>query len=62
MQRTSSKTAREDALSDEHLRPLVEKVHRLLDRLTTLGGSLKGGALNVGALVGAAGAVELAGL
>ncbi len=52
------KTAREDALADEHLRPLAEKVGRLLSRLTSLGGSLKGGALNVGAIVGAAGAVS----
>jgi hypothetical protein len=52
------KTAREDALSDEHLRSLAEKVERLLGRLTSLGGSLKGGALDAGAIVGAAGAVS----
>jgi hypothetical protein len=52
------KTAREDALSDEHLRPLAERVEGLLGRLTSLGGSLKGGSLNPGAIAGAAGAVS----
>jgi hypothetical protein len=52
------KTAREDALSDEHLRPLAEKIEHLLSRLTSLGGSLKGGVLDAGAIAGAAGAVS----
>jgi hypothetical protein len=56
------KTAREDALSDEHLRPLAERVEGLLGRLTSLGGSLKGGSLNAGAIAGAAGAVSSLGV
>jgi hypothetical protein len=51
------RTARDDALSDSHLRPLVEKVERLLDKLTTLGASLKRGSFNPAAIVASAGAV-----
>jgi hypothetical protein len=52
------KTAREDALSDEHLRPLAEKIEGLLGSLTSLGSSLKGGSLDAGAIAAAAGAVS----
>jgi hypothetical protein len=52
------KTAREDALSDDRLRPLAAKVEALLSRFGGLGSSLKSGALNVGAITGAAGAVS----
>ncbi len=55
------KTANEDALSDEHLRPLAEKVEALLSRLTSLGGLLKGGSFDPGAVIGAAGAVSALG-
>jgi hypothetical protein len=55
-------TAREDALSDEHLRPLAEKVEALLGRLTHLGSSLKSGALHPAALLSAAGAVSSLGV
>jgi hypothetical protein len=51
------RTAREDALSDDRLRPLAEKVEGLLARLTSLGSSLKGGTFSDGAILGAAGAV-----
>ena len=52
------KTARDDALSDDHLRPLAEKVEALLGRFTSLGSSLKGGSLNPPEILGAAGAVS----
>jgi hypothetical protein len=52
------KTARDDALSDQHLRPLVEKLERLRIRLTSLGGSLKGGVLDAAGIAAAAGAVS----
>lgn len=52
------KTARGDALSDDHLRPLAEKVQDLLSRLGGLGSSLRGGALDAGAITGAAAAVS----
>jgi hypothetical protein len=55
------KGAREDALSDTHLRPLVEKLEKLLGRLTSLGSSLKHGSLNPAAILGAAGAVSALG-
>ncbi len=55
------KTARDDALSDDRLRPLAEKVEGLLGRLTSLGGSLKGGSFNPAAIVGAAGAITALG-
>jgi len=51
------RTAREDALSDEHLRPLAEKVEGLLGRVTSLGGAVKGGSFDPAALVGTASAV-----
>jgi hypothetical protein len=51
------KTAREDALSDDRLRPLAEKIEGLLGRLSSLGSSLKAGNLNPAAILGAAGAV-----
>ena len=51
------KTARDDALSDSHLRPLAERVERLLHSLTSLGGSLKGGILHPAAIESAAAAV-----
>jgi hypothetical protein len=51
------KTAREDALSDDRLRPLAEKIEGLLGRLAGLGSSLKAGTLNLGAIIGAVGAV-----
>jgi hypothetical protein len=51
------KTARDDALSDSRLRPLAEKVERLLFKLTSLGGALKGGALHPAAIESAAAAV-----
>jgi hypothetical protein len=52
------KVADEDALSDDHLRPLARKVGALEDRLGSLGGALKGNSLNAGAIAGAAGAVS----
>jgi hypothetical protein len=52
------KTARDDALSDDRLRPLAEKVEALLGRLTSLGSSLRSGSLNPAELLGAAGAVS----
>jgi hypothetical protein len=51
------KTARDDALSDSRLRPLAEKVERLLFKLTSLGGALKHGSLNPAAIESAAAAV-----
>ena len=55
------KTAHEDALSDEHLRPLAEKVEQLLNRLTHLGGVFKGGSFDPAGVIGAAGAVSTLG-
>jgi hypothetical protein len=52
------KAAREDALSDEHLRPLAEKVEGLLAHLGTLGGALKGGSFDAAAVSSAAGEVS----
>jgi hypothetical protein len=51
------RTAREDALSDSHLRPLAEKVEGLLGKLSTLGGSLKRGSFNPAAIIASAGAL-----
>jgi hypothetical protein len=51
------RTAHEDALSDDHLRPLAERTERLLKSLTMLGSSLKGGSLNTSAILGTASAV-----
>jgi hypothetical protein len=55
------KTAHADALSDDRLRPLAEKIEGLLGRLTGLGSSLKAGRLSPGAILGAAGAVTALG-
>jgi hypothetical protein len=55
------KTARDDALSDSHLRPLAEKVEGLLGKLASLGASLKGGALHPAAIESAAAAVTTLG-
>jgi len=55
------KTAREDALSDERLRPLAEKVEGLLGRLTTLGGVFKGGSLDPAGVISTASEVSALG-
>jgi hypothetical protein len=52
------KLANADALSDEHLRPLAEKVDGLFKKLASLGGALKGGSLNPADILGSAGAVD----
>jgi hypothetical protein len=52
------KVANQDALSDEHLRPLAEKVDGLLGKLGGLGSALKGGALNPGDILASASAVD----
>jgi hypothetical protein len=52
------RTARDDALSDSRLRPLAEKVERLLAKLTSLGGALKGGVLHPAAIASTAAAVS----
>jgi hypothetical protein len=49
--------AREDALSDDRLRPLAERIERLLSSLDRLGHSLKHGSMNPSAILGTAGAV-----
>jgi hypothetical protein len=51
------RTARDDALSDSHLRPLAEKVEGLLGKLTSLGTALKRGSLHPAAIIAAARAV-----
>lgn len=53
--------AREDALADDRLRPLAERVERLLHDLTHLGAALKGGSLDPGAILSSAGAVTALG-
>lgn len=53
--------AREDALADDRLRPLAERVERLLHDLTHLGSALKRGSLDPGAIVSSAGAVTALG-
>ena len=55
------KQANRDALSDDRLRPLAQKLDGLGGQLSGLASSLKGGALNPGAIVGAAGAVKALG-
>jgi hypothetical protein len=55
------KVANEDALSDDHLRPLATKVDALVSKLGSLGSALKGGSLNPAAIAGAAGAVTALG-
>ena len=52
------KVANTDALADPHLRPLAERIDGLLTRLTSLGGTLKAGALSPAAILGSAGAVS----
>ena len=55
------KVANEDALSDDHLRPLATKVDALVAKLGSLGGALKGGSLNAASIASAAGAVTALG-
>jgi hypothetical protein len=55
------KVARRDALADDHLRPLVNRLDTALGRLGGLTGILKGGGLNPGQLLGAAGAITALG-
>jgi hypothetical protein len=55
------KVANEDALSDDHLRPLATKVDALVSKLGSLGGALKGGSLNPSSIAAAAGAVTALG-
>jgi hypothetical protein len=52
------KIANEDALSDSHLRPLATKIGALVGRLAGLGGALKGGVPNAGAIAAAAAGVS----
>ena len=51
------KIAREDALADEHLRPLAEKIEGLFTKVGSLASSLKSGSLNPADIAGSAGAV-----
>ena len=51
------KVARKDALSDDHLRPLVNKLDGLTGKLGSLAAALKAGSFNPTDLVGAATAV-----
>jgi len=53
--------AHEDALADERLRPLANKIAALLARVGGLGGPLKAGSLDTAGLLGAAGAVAALG-
>jgi hypothetical protein len=55
------KVANEDALSDDHLRPLATKVDALVAKLGSLGGALKSGSLNPTSIASAAGAVTALG-
>jgi hypothetical protein len=55
------RTAREDALSNDRLRPLAERIEPLRGRLTSLGSSLKHGSLDTNAILAAAGAVSTLG-
>jgi hypothetical protein len=50
--------AREDALADDRLRPLAERVERLLGRLTHLGAGLKRGSLDASAILASAGTAD----
>jgi len=50
--------AREDALADDRLRPLAERVERLLGKLNHLGAALKRGSLDANAILESAGAVS----
>lgn len=49
--------AREDALSDDRLRPLAERIERLLSRLDSLGHSLKSGSMSSSSILDTASAV-----
>ena len=51
------KVARKDALADDHLRPLANRLDTAVRRLGGLSSLLKGGSLNPGQLLGAAGAI-----
>jgi hypothetical protein len=51
------KIAREDALADEHLRPLAEKIDGLFAKVGSLASALKSGSLNPADIAGSAGAV-----
>jgi hypothetical protein len=55
------KQANRDALSDDRLRPLAQKVDGLSGRLGRLAASLKNGTLSPSAIAGAAGAVDALG-
>lgn len=55
------RTAHEDALADNRLRPLAEKVEGLTRRLTHLGISLRRGSLRPDQIAGAAGAIRALG-
>jgi hypothetical protein len=55
------RTAREDALADDRLRSLAERVERLLSRLARLGSALKRGTLEPSAIVASADAVSALG-
>jgi hypothetical protein len=55
------KVARKDALADDHLRPLANRLDAAVGRLGSLSSVLKGGGLNPGGLLGAAGAITALG-
>jgi hypothetical protein len=55
------KVARKDALADDHLRPLVNRLDSAASRIGGLSSLLKGGSLNPGQLLGAAGAITALG-
>ena len=55
------KLARRAALSDDRLRPLVNRMDAALARLGGLRGALRGGSLNPTHLIGAAGAISALG-
>ena len=50
-----------DALADDHLRPLANRLDSAVSRIGGLSSVLKGGSLNPGQLLGAAGAVTALG-
>jgi hypothetical protein len=55
------KVARKDALADDHLRPLANRLDSAVSRIGGLSSLLKGGSLNPGQLLGAAGALTALG-
>ena len=55
------KVARKDALADDKLRPLVNRLDSATSRIGGLSSLLKGGSLNPGQLLGAAGALTALG-